>query len=227
MEKNKNEIKGQTNNNWIEIEKILREKGLITKESIFKDIIENKAVKEMSEIILAIAFISGAIVLSVTAPNIFAALGNLGKILNRKQKIDKSQRQKMMKTIHNLRSRKLIEWDRQGDKIMLKITPRGRAVFLQKRIYELKIKKQQKWDKIWRVVIFDIPNNLGKKRDTFRQRLKNMGFFQFQKSAFIIPYPCQQELETTLEYYGLFDYITYLEATHISGGEGCRQYFDL
>lgn len=227
MEKNKNKIKSRTNNNYIEIEEILREKGLITKESIFKDIIENKAVKEVSKIILAIAFISGAIILSVTAPNIFAALGNLGKILNRKQKIDKSQRQKMMKTIHNLRSRKLIEWDRQGDKIMLKITPRGRAVFLQKRMYELKIKKQQKWDKIWRVVIFDIPNNLGKKRDAFRQRLKNMGFFQFQKSAFIIPYPCQQELEATLEYYGLFDYITYLEATHISGGERCHQYFDL
>jgi hypothetical protein len=227
MEKNKNKIKSRTNNNYIEIEEILREKGLITKESIFKDIIENKAVKEVSKIILAIAFISGAIILSVTAPNIFAVLGNLGKILNRKQKIDKSQRQKMMKTIHNLRSRKLIEWDRQGDKIMLKITPRGRAVFLQKRMYELKIKKQQKWDKIWRVVIFDIPNNLGKKRDVFRQRLKNMGFFQFQKSAFIIPYPCQQELEATLEYYGLFDYITYLEATHISGGERCHQYFDL
>lgn len=210
----------------IKLEGILERKGLLNKESIIKDIIENETVKQFGKIILAAAFISGIIVISAMAPNLFGALGKILKS-NRRQKTNKVLRQKTMQTIYNLRRNKLIEWDRRGDKIMLKITPRGRSVFLKKRLYELKIKRQEKWDKIWRVVIFDIPNKLGARRDIFRQRLKKMGFWQFQKSAFLAPFPCRQELEVILAYYNLFEYVTYLEATKVSGEEKCRKYFDL
>ena len=224
--KNKN---NQEMKNHLNLEEILKERGLLTKESIFRDIIKNKTVRQLGKVILAAAFISGVIVASAMAPNLFGALGKLGKTFGggKKQKLAKNEQQKIIKSLYNLRNNKLIKWDKRGDKIMLKITPRGRTIFLRRRLHELKIEKQEKWDKIWRVVIFDIPNNLGGQRDVFRQRLKNMGFFQFQKSAFIIPYPCRQELEAVLDYYQLFDYVTYLEASSVSGQEKCRQYFDL
>lgn len=218
-----------TKKDYIKIEEILAKKGLLTKESVFKDVIENKLVKQLGKTILAIAFVSGVIVVSAAAPNLFGAFGKFYKNSKNKprQKINRLEQQKMMQTIYNLQNKKLIEWDRCGDKIMLKITPRGRSLFFKQRIHGLKIAGQKDWDKIWRVVIFDIPNNLDKKRDAFRQRLKNLGFFQFQKSAFLIPYPCRPELEATLEYYELFDYVTYLEANQVSGEEKCRQYFNL
>ncbi len=214
--------------NYLKLEEILAKRNLLTKESIFKDVVENETVRQIGKVILAATFISGLVVLSAVAPNIFGALGKLSKNLRRQRKsLSKKEELKIRKTIYNLQNRKLIEWNQSGEKIMLKITPKGRSVFLKGYIYELKIKKPNKWDKIWRVVIFDIPNNLGKRRDIFRDRLKKMGFFQFQKSAFINPFPCRAELEAILDYYRLFDYVTYLEATKVSGEEKCRQYFNL
>ncbi len=211
------------------IEKILRAKGLLTKESIFSDIVENETVKQVGKIILAAVFISGAVAVSVVAPNIFAGLGALKKIFRSKQKekMSKQERRRMMQTIYNLRRRKLIEYDEKGDKIILKITPAGRTMFISNYIYALKVKKQEKWDRIWRIVIFDIPVSRGCQRDIFRDRLKKMGFYQFQKSAFIVPYPCRKELEAILDYYDLFDYVTFIEAEHISGEDRCRGYFEL
>ncbi|MBU2036597.1 hypothetical protein KJ866_00075 [Patescibacteria group bacterium] len=215
--------------NQINLEKILTEKGLLTKESILNDVINNQAIRQTGKIILAAVFISGAIALSIAAPNIFSGLGGLRKSFfkNKKSKIKKSDWQKIRMNLYNLKNNKLIKWSESGDKIILKITPKGRRLFIKKRMRDLKIKKQQKWDRLWRIVMFDIPNNLGIKRDIFRQKLKNLGFYQFQKSAYIIPYPCQQELEATLEYYNLYDYVTYIEATHISGEQKCQRYFGL
>ncbi len=214
-------------NDFIQIEEILKKRGLLTKESIFKNVVENKTVKQLGKIILAAAFISGAIVIAVAAPNIIGALGRLHQSF-KKNKHRQSNNQKIaLKTLQNLQNNKLIEKTIQGDKIMFTITPQGRAVFLKRHIYELKVNKLGTWDKIWRVVLFDIPNAAGKQRDLLRDRLKKMGFYQFQKSAFIIPYPCRRELEAILEYYNLFDYVTYLETSCISGEQKCRQYFDI
>lgn len=214
------------NKKHIKIQKILEERGLLTDEAIRQNIIDNQIVKQLGKIFLAAAFIAGVLVVSAAAPNI---LGSLEKIFgnNKRQKISKEQKRKTMQALYNLKHRKLLEYTEQGEKIILKITPRGQKAFLNDYIHRLKIQRQPKWDGLWRIIIFDIPNKLGPKRDIFRQRLKNMGFYQFQKSAFITPFPCRSELETILEYYNLFDYITYLEATSVSGVKKCRKLFNL
>jgi len=51
-----------------------------------------------------------------------------------------------------------------------------------------------KWDGKWRVVFFDIPEELRKKRDVLRYRLKNLGFYSLQKSAFVMPFECENEV---------------------------------
>jgi hypothetical protein len=223
---NKKENRAEKITDMIKMGEVLEKRGLLAKESIIKDFVENETIKQIGKVILAAAFISGVIAISAVAPNIFGAFGKILKN-NKRQKTNKTAQQKTMRTIYNLQKRKLIEYDRCGDKIMLKITPQGRSIFLRQRVLELKIKEEQKWDKIWRIILFDIPNNLGARRDIFRHRLKKMGFYQFQKSAFVTPFPCQLELETVLDYYSLYDYVTYLEATSLSGEEKCRQYFNI
>lgn len=225
---NKNKGKNKKAND-INLEELLEKKGLLTRESVLADIAENENVKQIGRIILAAVCVSGVLAISAAAPALPAALVKLSKFFRSgvKKKMSQAQRQRMMKTIYNLRRNKLIEYGEQGDKIILRMTVRGHSVFIKQRLFALKIKRQKKWDRIWRVVIFDIPNKLSTRRDALRARLKNMGFFQFQKSAFIAPYPCRQELEVILEYYNIFDYVTYLEASQVSGEEKCRRYFNL
>ncbi len=67
-----------------------------------------------------------------------------------------------------------------------------------------------KWDKKWRVIIFDIPQELHNKRNIFRQRLKSLGFYMIQKSVFVFPYPCEDELSEYCKKIKINDYINIL-----------------
>lgn len=52
-----------------------------------------------------------------------------------------------------------------------------------------------KWDGNWYLVNFDIPEKLRKKRDTFRDNLKILGFGKLQKSIWIYPYNLLGDVE--------------------------------
>ena len=68
-----------------------------------------------------------------------------------------------------------------------------------------------KWDNTWRVVIFDIPQELHNKRNRFRHRLKLLGLHKIQKSVFVFPYPCEEELA---RYSGELDISQYVNTIH-------------
>lgn len=70
-------------------------------------------------------------------------------------------------------------------------------------IDSLKIDKPKKWDKRWRIVIFDISHLKNLQRNTFRGKLKELGFYPLQKSVWIHPFPCKDEIELLREFFGL------------------------
>ena len=208
-------------NDSIRLEEILSKRDLISKESIIKNIIENKSIRQIGKVLLAATFITGGIAIALTAPNLLGAIGKIN------QNFPSDKKRSLIQAFYNLQNRRLIKKKKQGNRVFFTITPKGRAVFFKDYIKKIKINKPRKWDGLWRVVIFDIPIKKNNERDILRDRLKYLGFFQFQKSAFISPFPCQMELEAILEYYGLFEYVTYLEAQKISGEKKCRHYFGL
>jgi len=76
-----------------------------------------------------------------------------------------------------------------------------------------------KWDKKWRVVIFDIPQELHNARNLFRHRLKTLGFVTLQKSIFVFPYPCEGDLSDICKNYKIADYVDLIIAESL----GSRQ----
>jgi len=58
----------------------------------------------------------------------------------------------------------------------------------------MEIKKTSQWDRKWRIVFFDIPEKHRRARDALREKLKEIGFREFQQSVFIQPYPCTDEI---------------------------------
>lgn len=65
------------------------------------------------------------------------------------------------------------------------------------------------WDKKWRIVVFDIPEKQRKGRDALREKLKNLGFRELQKSVFVFPYECYDEIEFLVEFFQLRKYVRY------------------
>ncbi len=64
---------------------------------------------------------------------------------------------------------------------------------------KIKIKKPKKWDGKWRIVLFDVPEKKRVIRDALRHYIQNVGMYEYQKSVFISPYDCKDEIEYIIE----------------------------
>jgi hypothetical protein len=104
----------------------------------------------------------------------------------------------------NLKRQKLIEYiaDKNG-KTIVKITKKGESKLRAFAIDLIKIKKLKIWDGKWRVTIFDIPVRFKKAREALRMKLKDLGFVQLQKSVWLHPYPCEDEIIFIADFFGV------------------------
>ena len=107
------------------------------------------------------------------------------------------------------------------------ITKKGKSRVLEYQLDEMAIKKPAEWDKKWRLVVFDIPDFYRKASNTLRRKLRDMGFEQYQKSIFIHPYPCQDELDFIKEIFEVGPYVKLIIAEKIDGEERLKRKFDL
>jgi len=100
---------------------------------------------------------------------------------------------------------KIIEKD---SKQFLAITNKGKRQLVEFDIDTVKIKKQ-KWDGRWRLVIFDVPEKFRLGRDVLRDKLREIGFVKLQKSVWVCPYECQNEISYIASVYEIEKYVNY------------------
>lgn len=103
----------------------------------------------------------------------------------------------------------------------------GKQKALTYNLEMMAIKKPRKWDENWRIVLFDVPEPLKKIRDSLRYHLKNLGFFEFQKSVFVHPYSCSDEIEYIIEFYNMRSYVRFITAHKIDNELHLKKYFNL
>jgi len=146
-----------------------------------------------TKIILATIAFAGILFVIATAPNVFQIFG--------KSKKGKRYTENQYKNaFYSLRRRGLVKIIKEEDnKMRIELTNRGEKRVKEFSLETVSIPKPEKWDKKWRVVIFDIPSKFHKKkfnkaREALRLKLKEFGFFQLQKSVWVYPYPCEDEI---------------------------------
>ena len=112
-------------------------------------------------------------------------------------------RKKLKYEIRKLYQSELISTKRDSGGILtLTLTEKGKQKALRYNLEKIEIPKQ-KWDGRWRIVVFDIPESRRDARDTLRALLKKMGFYELQKSVFIHPYECKNEIDFVVEFFQL------------------------
>ncbi|KKT58347.1 MAG: Repressor in ring oxydation complex/ phenylacetic acid degradation pathway related protein (PaaX) [Candidatus Amesbacteria bacterium GW2011_GWB1_47_19] len=77
----------------------------------------------------------------------------------------------------------------------VRISGRGKDDMVRYKLSGLKVIKPSEWDKKWRVILFDIGEMERRKRDILRRWLSRLGMVMIQKSVYIYPYPCENEVE--------------------------------
>lgn len=109
----------------------------------------------------------------------------------------------------------------------IKITKKGETRILKYRIEDITIDKPSSWDKKWRLVIFDIPDYDKKKSNSLRYKLRDLGFIQYQKSIFIYPYPCQDQIDFIKEIFEVSAYVRLIIAIKIDDEDYFKRKFNL
>lgn len=107
------------------------------------------------------------------------------------------------------------------------LTDKGRVEILKYDLSKLEITPMKIWDNKWRLVIFDIPEIEKYAREFIRKKLQEMNFFQFQKSVFINPYPCEKEIKYIREVLEVPHAIKLLRADRIENEKELKEIFHL
>lgn len=119
--------------------------------------------------------------------------------------------QQIRESLYNAEKKKYIKKIiRSLDKkkvVSVQLTRKGKKLFQECRIEDIKLARSGKWDGRWRIIIFDVPKKSNYVREFLRNKLKTLGFFRIQHSAWIYPYDCMDEIELIIEYYKLSKYI--------------------
>lgn len=63
--------------------------------------------------------------------------------------------------------------------------------------------QDQKWDGLWRMVIFDIQESNRKTRQIFRQKLLSLGFGKLQQSVYITPFDVAEDMYEFIQLHNL------------------------
>lgn len=160
-----------------------------------------KPKSEIGKDILFWLLLAGAVAIAGTSPyfglNLWKAIK---KELKRKERY---QKKKVIDVFYRLKRRGCIKIEKERGQIYISLTDRGKKEAGWLQIDALKIKRPKKWDKKWRIVIFDISELKKIHREAFRGKLKQLGFYPLQKSVWIVPYECKDEIELLRDFFGL------------------------
>jgi phenylacetic acid degradation operon negative regulatory protein len=171
--------------------------------------------------VVALASLPGIVLLA-------AGMGNAVQVFSMFKKSKKYSKSQIKSAMTNLHRQKLIEYisDKKGV-TMVRITVKGMTRLKSFAIDLIQIPKPKQWNGKWQLVMFDLPIRFTKARNSLRFKLKQLGFIQFQKSVWIYPYPCLDEILFVADYYKIGKYVEILEVSNLLNEEKFKKSFGL
>lgn len=108
----------------------------------------------------------------------------------------------LYEAVRELREKGFIETRKDGRRILLRLTDKGREEAIVK-----KLLAEEKWDGKWRIVIFDIPEKHRKLRSTLRSKLREWEFEPWQKSVWAGKKNVTEPLRNFIKEVGLAEWV--------------------
>ena len=188
----------------------------------------NEKIIKSTRVILKSMFFGGAIVLASTSPNfVQKALPKILKSANFEWEKYKNKK-KFCNSFNYLKKNGLINMEYKGKQLYITLTKEGEIRAKKYCINDLQIAKPEKWDKKWRIMIFDIKNEQRMKREALRGKIKELGLYQIQKSVWVYPYNFEKEAVVLKEFFNFRpEEMKIIIASKIENDEAIRKHFNL
>lgn len=139
------------------------------------------------------------------------------------------RRRHVQQALKRLRERRLVKYEERGKKTYVVITEQGKERLRQFEFDQLSLpERPRKWDGKWRMAAFDIPERKRRERKIFRDKLDTLGFLALQRSVYLYPHPCEDEVDFLTRFLSIDRFVHSIEVASLGSAEGyCRQYFGL
>ncbi|MEK7117706.1 MAG: CRISPR-associated endonuclease Cas2, partial [Patescibacteria group bacterium] len=175
-----------------------------------------------SKLVLTIIGLVGFVAVAVVAGNMVQLLKYTSIMKKSKLKV-----YEINQNVKRLIERGLIQISEDKNYKYLELTEKGKRLLLKLKIEGLIQDKPKKWDKRYRVVIFDIPEGSRKIRDELRKTIQGFGFICIQKSVWLYPYPCQNIIELLKQFLGVHGEVVYMTVDSIENDAWIKDFFKL
>ena len=186
-------------------------------EKVQKILQENRKVKTATEAMILLLALGGTLSLAAIAPNV---LGAISRLRRERQMRKREKYRKLWRSFYDLKKQRWVEFVREEENFLVyKVNEKGKEK-IKKFVFEkLQPELPKKWDKKWRLVIFDIPEKRRRERAALRKKLIEIGFYQCQKSAWIYPFDCIHEIEFIKDFLKIGPYVKTFTITDMEDGK--------
>ncbi len=174
------------------------------------DIRKEIRLTELRKTILSLVEFAGVMSLAVMMPKVVTLVA---KLQNRREERVKS-------ALKRLIEKGLLENTREG----FRLTAKGTRLL---QVSSLHVSRPKKWDKKWRMVIFDIPERLKTKRDLLRRTLIEIGFLRLQNSVWVFPFDCEDLITLLKTDFRIGKDVLYMIVDRIENDRNIREHFNL
>lgn len=133
----------------------------------------------MQHLVLQTIAAAGVLSVALLAPNVLGAMVKLGIVPRKRSK----------ESVASARRRLINQGLLVNSNGEMKLTKKGERALSKYSISSPK--KVKRWDKRWRVLVFDIPEKKHQLRTYVRRSLQQYGFVLLQKSVWVYPHNCE------------------------------------
>lgn len=112
-------------------------------------------------------------------------------------------RPKIRQALARYRILGLVQFDPEDEDAPIVLTEQGFRRALHARLrHDWHERESVRWDHLWRVVMFDVPERWRVRRKFWRE-LKLLGFYKIQRSVYVHPHDCAKTVGELLEIFNL------------------------
>lgn len=174
---------------------------VLKKRKILRTFIEKGYAKKTAHVVLALVAIGAVAGTAIIAPNVLQIIGSFTR---RRGNFQVNPKYRTQQTLWGLRRSGYIRVRKAQECFgSIILTRKGERHLMKCMIEAVGLKMPKCWDRKFWFVLFDIPASRRNVRDALRFYLRRLGFMQYQKSVWVHPAPCKEEIAFLRDYFSL------------------------
>jgi len=133
---------------------------------------------------------------------------------------------RLRQVVKRIQNSKLVEIVDESGLSIVKITQKGKEKLLRYDIEKMSLDETRS-DGHWRLVIYDVKTKKRRNSEMFRKSIARLKMLKLQKSVYLTPFPCENEIEYLRQIYEIGNEVLILKVKNLENEEAYKTYFGI